>query len=1523
MGIKVTNYGYKIIIFNNSLYHEIELKEEQKKSVRIGTTKDCTLRFNKDMFFTDIDIEVRNTGSWQIISNNSVYFTKDHIMKYSILNLSHGDEIDVKYPDNNLSIFRICFFYNFDSMVTEYNCKIDIRNHEHIEIGGTKDCDIVIKDALVGTDSFVIQRTKNNTLQLLLNQTKYGIMHNGKKIENTVAFQSYDFVMLAGFHFYYYEGYLYTHQCDAIEIKQLDVIPIKETNNIFVYPDFNRSTRMQVKLPEEVIKILDPQPKKEKPKRGVIMTIAPVLISLALVIVFRGLMGSGGTFVYYSIAMMSMSTIITMINFVSERKNYRKQEKKRVEDYKKYIEEKEVYIREMRVLEKECLEEKYSVLSEEIQFVKEFDKRLFERSYRDEDFLTLRYGTGTTESRCHIDYQQQEFKNTEDELASIPEEVAAKYRFIENVPIVSEWKEVMAIGVVGSIDNCYSFVKTMTLDITIRHFFKEVKVAYIIDDSMKSLFLWVRWLQNVWNDVTGLREIISGEDDKNAYLEYLYSLLSKREETSGAEKVHLPHIIVFVFDMEKIKKHPIMRYIEEMESYGVTFVFCSQYEEMLPAGCKEIIRLQSGNEAEVVDSVDKRNTSTFSFEVVDDQIAEEVAIKLSPVKVNEVSLEGTLTKNITLYKLLNIKSAVDLDLLKRWQGSMIYKTMAAPLGVRAGNEVVYLDLNEKHHGPHGLVAGTTGSGKSEILQTYILSMATLFHPYEVGFVIIDFKGGGMVNQFKDLPHLNGAITNIDGREIDRSLQSIRAELIKRQELFTEAGVNHIDLYIKKYKNGECSKPLPHLILIVDEFAELKSDQPEFMKELISTARIGRSLGVHLILATQKPSGVVNDQIWSNSKFKLCLKVQNKEDSKEVLKSPLAAEIKEPGRAYLQVGNNEIFELFQSAYSGALTSSEEIGNVKPFSIYTVALNGKRTKVFEQKAKKVETGGETQLEAIVNYIHDYCEEEGIERLPGICLPPLQDVILYSNRANKKFTSTDIIAPLGMFDDPQHQMQEEYTLNVSQNNTFILGASQYGKTNILQVIIRGIASTYTPKEVNFYILDFASLILRNFAKLNHVGGIIAPNEEEKLKNFMKMMNTEITQRKELLAKLGISSFTAYRDAGYRELPQIIIMIDNFVAFRELAPSYDENMLYLCREGGSIGIAIIVTSTQTTGISYKYMSNFSKRIALYCNDSSSYGALFERCRMQPRDRAGSGLVEINRIMYELQSYLSFEGEKEIDRVEKINKFIEDRNGMYPNQKAKILPEIPTLLEQEYLDINYPQAGMKPYEIKAALDFDTIDAWSLHLLGMGVFSISGGKQSGKKNFLRIVFLYLQAHLFEYPSRVYILDNMNRKLKEFKQYGITEEYSIDANDIEEFLQKGKEVMNQRVELMKEEGLEVLNDEPYYLYVISNQEVINVMGQRREATAMYKEIVTNGKDLKIGFIFVDIYNGPISYSSPEVLKMLKETRNSIVFDNISNIKLYDIPMNVAKQFKNELSPGDAYYFSDNDIRKLKTMFVPVK
>lgn len=1499
---------YKLIISNKRIYREVELMEESAQ-LMIGTVKGCDVRFRKEQFFEDISVKLeRVEDRWYISCSERLYISADGVMKLISKELFHGDEVYIKYQKSNQEVFKLSFMVDFDFEKKKYDRVIYLDGKSNITIGGKIGNDIVLNDELIGSDQVALT-SKEGRWYIEDQNTRYGVYVNGIRIKEKQEIREYDFFSVIGYSFYVKDQRFYTSQSSNIIFNGVTYRDISEQKSHMEYPKFNRSARVQYTISEEPISILDPAAIPEKPKNNLIMSLIPTVIMLILTIVIRGSMGGGGTFVIFSACTMGIGILTSIINYRNGKKGYKKAVKDRIDQYTEYARKKEEQILEARKKEKDILEKIYYSVEEEEEIVEGFYGNLFERKEGDWDYLHVRIGSGIQAAKREIEYKKQEKLELSDELGLIPEKLAEKYKYIENVPIVCNFMEMDAVGVIGSIRHRYAILKTILMDLCIRHFEDDVKIFLLLSEEHAQIAQKVRFLPHLQNQELNIRNIVCDDDSKVSLMEYLYKELTNRESA----KKEWPRFVILVFDSLDIRRHPVSRYLDQAKKLGVTFVFFEEYRELLPKSCNSIINVISETEGELLECGDAGKKTRFHYQEVSDEKIEKLSIKLGAIYSEQVSLESSLTKNISLFDLLNILSVEDLDLQQRWQNAVIYKSMAAPLGVKTKNEIVYLDLHEKFHGPHGLVAGTTGSGKSEILQTYILSMATLFHPYEVGFVIIDFKGGGMVNQFRMLPHLVGAITNIDGKEINRSLKSIKAELLKRQELFAKADVNHIDAYIKKFKNGECRDPLPHLIVIVDEFAELKAEQPEFMKELISAARIGRSLGVHLILATQKPAGQVNEQIWSNSKFKLCLKVQTKEDSNEVIKSPLAAEIKEPGRAYLQVGNNEIFELFQSAYSGSPASMDVSGQMNEFYIDKVNLSGKREPIFQQKNNGKGAGSETQLKAIVQYIKGFCDRMKIPKLPDICLPPLKTRILLEENISQGEESISVA--VGIYDDPDHQYQGQALLDIGAGNTMIIGSTQYGKTTMLQNIIRGLAEKHSPEEVNIYIIDFASMVLKNFESLSHVGGVVSSSEDEKLKNLFKLLLGEIKERKEKMVSVGVSSFGAYREAGYRDIPQIVLLIDNLTALKELYLQDNDVLLNISREGVAVGISIIAANSQTSGFGYRYLANFANRIALYCNDSNEYNNLFEFCRMAPENTAGRCLIEINRHIYECQAYLPFEGEKEIERVLEIKQFIQAQNDIYGDSRVKNIPVIPKVLTDRYVEKEFSRL-QKGYRMVAGLDYSDVSPMAFDLSTLGMLAIVGKEQSGKGNFVRNLIYGLE----KYGSRaeIIIVDDISRKFSKLQECSMVIQYTLAAEEIISIMAAWQQELEKRYQLMIDGNENELEEAPLLLAVIQNIDAITSISLNKAAMDAFRLMMTKYKDLKICFLFPSIPNGAIAYNSPEVLRMLKEKKQFLIFDDLSNIKVVDIPLAATREFKKPIELGDAYYIKENDIKKIKTV-----
>lgn len=1497
---------YKITLSSNTIYKEIELSPDAQQ-IKVGTGVDCDVRLRKELFFGQVELLfVKNGKEWSVHCSDNLYLTVGDIRKLMTKNLVHGDALEVKYQESDNLLFSLDFLIDFDDGKKKYERIIDVAGVTKLTIGSMDSFNVSLGGEFVKGD--VVELTqKNGTFVIDIKKTTYGVYHNGRKSKTGDVITNGDFLSISDYFFYFKDGKIWTQIRPDMKLNSVNYVD-RPTNK--AYPKFNRNTRVKTVVCDDKIEILDPPAKPQKPKNNIFMRLLP---SLGMLVASGVMAFMGGAMIIFSAISGLMAIFTTIVSVKEGNKEYKKNSEERIEKYNAYIANKKTEIEKFRNEERAALEDIYVSPSVEQQNFNSFSSDLFDRVPEDEDFLCVRFGSGEVESKREIDYKKQEKLEIEDDLQLIPEQICNEYKYVHNAPIICNLKEINAMGVVGDASKRFEILKNMVVDIAARHYFSDVKMVFVAESAHKEDIHWLRMLPHVYNDAVGIRNIVCDDESKNLIFEYLYKEFTIREQN----KEHEDNMIVFFYDEYGFKSHPISKFVEKAKDLGVTFVFFGENKADIPLGCSYIISLANGQNAELIDTNDKGNNKKFVYSTIGTENAKAIVNLLAPVYTEEISLEGTLTKSISMFELLNILAVDDIDLESRWASSQVFKSMAAPLGVSKSG-VVSLDLHDKAHGPHGLVAGTTGSGKSEILQTYILAMSTLFHPYEVGFVIIDFKGGGMVNQFKELPHLLGAITNIDGKEINRSLKSIKAELQKRQRLFADADVNHIDKYIRKYKAGEVSIPLPHLIIIVDEFAELKAEQPEFMKELISAARIGRSLGVHLILATQKPSGQVNEQIWSNSRFKLCLKVQSQEDSNEVLKSPLAAEIKEPGRAYLQVGNNEIFELFQSAYSGASEKTDD-SNVKEFTIYNLTDSGRKIPIYSQKKKKSGEGSATQLDAIVKYVSEHCAEIGLSKLPDICLPSLGEVIEFPAKEQLQPKTNSVVVEIGMLDDPDNQYQGQYTVDLTNENMMIIGSSQSGKTNLLQTIIRSLSTKYTPEEVNIYIIDFASMVLRSFEGLNHVGGVVTSSEDEKLKNLIKLLYAEIESRKEKLLSVGVSSFAAYKDAGMTDLPQIVLMIDNLTALKELYFQDDDELLNLCREGLSVGISVIIANSQTAGIGYKYLSNFSCRIAMFCNDSGEYATLFDHCSEKIEDIHGRAIIDVDKTHLECQMYLAFEGEKEIERVTAIKEYIKQCNAKNAKMNAKIIPVIPEVLNSVFVLSNYGGYMQDNLSVAVGLDYATVSPFVLDFATLGVLAITGREGSGKHNFIKYSVKMLE-RVHPGASEVYIVDGISRKLSSLQNDENVKAYEIMPDKAVALITNIEGKLKARYDTLANDATMDISKEKLLYIVLNSYDAIEAICNDPAAMAAYKNITGKYKNMNVCILLGGIENNNVPYSAPEIIKKARDSKHFMFFDDMQNMKIVDMPLAVARNFRKPIEQGDCYYIKDNECVKIKSALI---
>ena len=974
-----------------------------------------------------------------------------------------------------------------------------------------------------------------------------------------------------------------------------------------------------------------------------------------------------------------------IISRVIDKKRRKKKEAERIKKYENYLEEKAKDIDSIIENQSQTLKDKYTTLDECANIILRKKSNLWQRSITQKDFLALRLGIGDMPIFADIHYSKQDFTLEDDELREKIEKIVEERKMLTNVPIVFSLVEKNITSIIGTEYLIHEFFKGQLLQLITYHSYEFLKIVIFTDKEHTSSFEYFHNLPYLFDDMHQIRFFANDLDETKEISLYLERIYQDRKTNKANFSDTPPYYIIITDNYHMYRDVEIIKDIlSDGTNYGFSLLLFSEKLQNLPSECKNFINVNKERSGIFESEISAGNQREFKTEFCENYSVniDECIKKISNIPIEFSNDDKALPNTITFLEMYNVGKVEQLNVLQRYQGNNSQKSLAAPVGVEKSGNVLKLDLHEKYHGPHGLIAGMTGSGKSEFIITYILSMAINYSPQDVAFILIDYKGGGLAGAFENretgvsLPHLAGTITNLDVSEMNRSLSSIQSELRRRQTIFNETrdklGESTVDIYKyqKFFKEGKVEEAIPHLFIISDEFAELKSQQPEFMEQLIQAARIGRSLGVHLILATQKPSGVVNDQIWSNSRFRVCLKVQEKADSNEMIKTPEAAFLKQAGRFFLQVGYNELFALAQSAWCGAQYYPTE--KIKKKIDQSVMVIDDVSNIIAQKddlqEMQLESSGE-ELNNILNMVISVCKENNL-KANKLWLEKIMDyiyvdkLIVKYNYHEEPFKLNPII---GEFDDPNNQRQDLLTVNLTNDgNTSIYGSSGSGKELLFSSMIYSLITNHTPDEVNIYILDFGSGTLGSFRNAPHVGDFVLPSEEDKINNIFKMLDAELEKRKKLFVNYN-GDYQNYVTRSGSTIPYILLFINNFDVFQD-SFDFEEIINKISRECSKYGIIMLTSINSTSGMRYKLRQNFKSDITLQFNDQDDYSMIIGNTRkLYPADIYGRGLVKLDNI-YEFQTAHIFDDDEqaiELDRV------ISELNTKYPN-KAPRIPVVP-----------------------------------------------------------------------------------------------------------------------------------------------------------------------------------------------------------------------------------------------------------
>ncbi len=1166
-------------------------------------------------------------------------------------------------------------------------------------------------------------------------------------------------------------------------------------------PLFQRSPRPFPSIPTDEVEIQAPPPIPTRPTSSLVAVVLPIgftvlALGLSVALVANN---SDSSYLFLSLPLMLGSALVGVINYSSERRRYRNSLNEREQLYHAHLAERRSELvrlaQQQRTASLLMYPDYEGCLAIARRESREAASHLWERSSgleraRDEDFLHLRVGTGRRASTFRVKPPASQAQvGQADKLHEEALRLASEFRDVDGVAIPLPLTRVGSAGVVGPRAAVLDSTRALLVQLATLHAPSEVKIVVLLPQRELHELDWVRWLPHVWDNERKRRFIATTPDEARELLATLHPILQKRAIERAQDDAHHDHpAYVFLFadpglyeaQADSAGVGPVMRLLltqgAKMDAYGI---FLNERAERLPAACRAIVDL-SGGGSRLRFLGPPPEEIPFVPDRVDANRADTFARALAPVRLKGLATESDLPSSVPLTRLLKVDRLEDYPIANLWQERDTWQRLEVPLGVDSSGGTVFLNFQEtacQGDGSHAMVGGTTGTGKTRFLQTMIALLAAHHHPHDVNFFLIDYKGGDLLKGLEDLPHVVGTLANLEKRDaqaalIERLFVCLEAELRRRRNLL---GGRNINEHQRDYLQGKCPEPLPHLFIVIDEFAEMIRNSPDkaaMTKRLLSLGATGRSLGVHLVLATQDPSGVVSDELRTNINTRLCLRMGSREASMDILKLPDAYDKisgTQVGRIYLQVGNNDRSVPFQVAWGG-----DPYAPGRPAAatghIFEVRLDGKRVPLRALRSVQ-DTTSETQMSALVRHIQKVADDQGIQRLKSPWTPPLPPIVFLEdlrqgepgwNGHGWDAPQADLrLAPIiGRLDDPANQAQGPLRLPLGDEGHFALyGEPGSGKTTFVHTLVTSLALSYSPDDVHLYLIDFSGQRLLTLGGFPHVGDVFPGDDVDRVRRLFRYLAGELQSRKEQFARAGVAKLSDFRTATGTMLPAVVVVLEDYGTFyktcQDRGLDLDDRLANLIRDGGSYGLHFVLTLTSPSEMKMR-IANSVSMAATYHLATPDYGmAVGPTQGAVPPPVSGRGLFKGTPPL-EFQTALPVRGNTEAERSRALKALMDQLSQAWQGRRPRAFAPVPAVVGLSQIVVpsdRWVDGDSSELAARFALSLDDPDTPFWVPIAHGpYFLVCGTPESGKTTLLQSWVLSLAERRSPSHLLIYLVD---------------------------------------------------------------------------------------------------------------------------------------------------------------------------